>query len=37
VLTARQRDLLEQLAKELGDDVQPQQKGFVQKLKDFFG
>jgi molecular chaperone DnaJ len=37
VLTARQRDLLEQLAKELGDDVQPQQKGFVQKLKEFFG
>ncbi len=37
VLTARQRDLLEQLAKELGADVQPQQKSFVQKLKEFFG
>jgi molecular chaperone DnaJ len=36
-LTARQRELLEQLAKELGDEVQPQQKTFVQKLKEFFG
>jgi molecular chaperone DnaJ len=35
-LTAKQRELLEQLAKELGDEVQPQQKGFVQKLKEFF-
>jgi molecular chaperone DnaJ len=35
-LTARQRDLLEALAKELGSEVQPQQKGFVQKLKEFF-
>ena len=30
-------ELLEQLAKELGAEVQPQQKGFVQKLKEFFG
>ena len=37
VLTARQRELLEELAKELGDEVQPQQKSFVQKLKEFFG
>ena len=37
VLTARQRDLLEELAKELGAEVQPQQKSFVQKLKEFFG
>jgi molecular chaperone DnaJ len=36
-LTARQRELLEALAKELGDEVQPQQKTFVQKLKEFFG
>jgi molecular chaperone DnaJ len=36
-LTARQRELLEELAKELGDEVQPQQKTFVQKLKEFFG
>ena len=35
-LTARQRQLLEELAKELGDEVQPQQKTFVQKLKEFF-
>ena len=35
-LTPRQRDLLEALAKELGSEVQPQQKGFVQKLKEFF-
>ena len=36
-LTARQRELLEELAKELGDEVEPQQKTFVQKLKEFFG
>jgi molecular chaperone DnaJ len=36
-LTARQRELLEELGKELGDEVQPQQKTFVQKLKEFFG
>lgn len=36
-LTTRQRELLQELAKELGDEVQPQQKTFVQKLKDFFG
>jgi molecular chaperone DnaJ len=36
-LTVRQRELLEALAKELGDEVQPQQKTFVQKLKEFFG
>jgi molecular chaperone DnaJ len=36
-LTARQRELMEALAKELGDEVQPQQKTFVEKLKDFFG
>jgi molecular chaperone DnaJ len=36
-LTVRQRELMEALAKELGDEVQPQQKTFVEKLKDFFG
>ena len=36
-LTVRQRELMEELAKELGDEVQPQQKTFVQKLKEFFG
>jgi molecular chaperone DnaJ len=36
-LTARQRELLEQLASELGDQPSPQEKGFVQKLKEFFG
>jgi len=36
-LTARQRELLEQLAGELGDEPSPREKGFVQKLKEFFG
>jgi molecular chaperone DnaJ len=36
-LTARQRELLEELAKELGEEVQPQRKTFVEKLKDLFG
>jgi molecular chaperone DnaJ len=36
-LTARQRELMEQLAKELGEDVQPIQKTFVEKLRDLFG
>ncbi len=36
-LTARQRELLEQLSKELGEDVQPQRKTFLGKLKDIFG
>jgi molecular chaperone DnaJ len=36
-LTARQRDLLEQLAKELGEAVQPQQRSFMEKLRDLFG
>jgi molecular chaperone DnaJ len=37
VLTGRQRELLQELAKELGHEVNVQQKGFVQKLKEFFG
>ena len=36
-LTARQKELLEELAKELGDEVQPQRKGFMDKLRDLFG
>jgi molecular chaperone DnaJ len=36
-VTARQRELLELLAKELGEDVQPQQKTFMEKLRDLFG
>jgi molecular chaperone DnaJ len=36
-LSARQRELLEQLANELGDASQSQEKGFMQKLKEFFG
>jgi molecular chaperone DnaJ len=36
-LTARQRELLQQLGSELGDESKPQEKGFVQKLKEIFG
>jgi molecular chaperone DnaJ len=36
-LTGRQRQLLEELAKELGEDVLPQHKTFVAKLRDLFG
>ena len=36
-LTARQKELLEAFARELGTDVQPQQKTFLDKLKDLFG
>ncbi len=35
-LTQRQRELLEELAKELGDDIHPQRKGFMDKLRDLF-
>jgi molecular chaperone DnaJ len=35
-LTARQRQLLEALAEELGQDVQPQQKSFMEKLRELF-
>src|ERR1019366_2886826 len=35
-LTARQRQLLEALAEELGQDVQPQQKPFMEKLRELF-
>jgi molecular chaperone DnaJ len=36
-LTSKQRALLEELAKELGEDVQPQQRTFMEKLRDLFG
>jgi molecular chaperone DnaJ len=36
-LTARQRELLQQLGAELGDESKPQEKGFMQKLREFFG
>lgn len=36
-LTARQRAMVEDLAKELGEEVQPLQKTFVEKLRDLFG
>lgn len=36
-LSSRAQDLIEQLGKELGEDVQPQQRTFVEKLKDLFG
>jgi molecular chaperone DnaJ len=35
-LTDRQRQLLEALAQELGEDVQPQQKSFMEKLRELF-
>jgi molecular chaperone DnaJ len=36
-LSARQRELLEELARELGENAQPQTKGFMEKLRDLFG
>jgi molecular chaperone DnaJ len=36
-LTARQKSLLEDLARELGEEVQPLQKTFMEKLRDLFG
>ncbi len=36
-LTAQQRELVEQLAKELGEDVQPQQRSFMERLRGFLG
>ncbi|MBV9946715.1 MAG: molecular chaperone DnaJ [Myxococcales bacterium] len=36
-LTLRQRQLLEELAKELGEDVQPERRTFMGKLRDLFG
>jgi molecular chaperone DnaJ len=36
-LTDRARALIEELGRELGEDVQPQQRSFVEKLRGFFG
>ncbi len=36
-LSERATELIEELAGELGEDVQPQQKTFVEKLKSLFG
>ncbi len=36
-LSDRARELIEELASELGEDVQPQQRTFVEKLKSWFG
>jgi len=36
-LTPRARELIEELGRELGEDVQPQQQGFLEKLKGLFG
>lgn len=36
-LTERARELIEALGRELGEDVQPQQRTFVEKLKGLFG
>jgi molecular chaperone DnaJ len=36
-LTALQKSLLEELARELGEEVQPLQKTFMEKLRDLFG
>ncbi len=36
-ITEKQRVLLEQLAKELGEDVSAQRRTFMEKLKDLFG
>ena len=36
-LSSRAQELIEELGRELGEDVQPQQKTFVEKLKSLFG
>jgi molecular chaperone DnaJ len=36
-LTIRQKQLLGELAKELGEDVLPEHKSFMEKLRDLFG
>jgi molecular chaperone DnaJ len=35
-LTARQKELIAQLAEELGQNVQPQQASFMEKLRALF-
>jgi molecular chaperone DnaJ len=36
-LTDRARELIEELGRELGEDVQPQQHSFLEKLRGLFG
>jgi molecular chaperone DnaJ len=36
-LTERAATLIEELGRELGEEVQPQQRTFVEKLKGLFG
>jgi molecular chaperone DnaJ len=36
-LNERARQLLEELGHELGDNVQPQEQSFMEKLKGLFG
>jgi molecular chaperone DnaJ len=36
-LSARQRELLEELARESGDDTSPRRRGFLDALRDLFG
>jgi len=36
-LTAKQRELVEALARELGEEVNPQQRSFMEKLRGLFG
>jgi molecular chaperone DnaJ len=36
-LSDRAKELIEELGREMGEDVQPQQKTFVEKLKSLFG
>jgi len=36
-LTAEQRELFEQLAKSLGTEVRPQERGFFDKIKEVLG
>ncbi len=36
-LSSKQREIIELLAKELGEEVQPEQKSFMDKLRDLFG
>jgi molecular chaperone DnaJ len=36
-LTARQRELLEEFARESGEEVHPMGKGFFDKVKEMFG
>ena len=35
-LTARQRELIEQLGEELGTEIQPQPTSFLDRLRSFF-